>query len=87
MQWQKFGHNRKPVTLFRPTDPVKEWLNKQDKKNSSPTMGYRPEMNEEYIEIRLPAAMEESLNKGDLIILNEDYSITPIVDENDVRNN
>ena len=87
MQWQKFGHNRKPVTLFRPTDPVKEWLNKQDKKNSSPTMGYRPEMNEEYIEISLPAAMEESLNKGDLIMLNEDYSITPIVDQNDVRNN
>lgn len=50
-------------------------------------MGYRPEMNEEYIEIRLPAAMEESLNKGDLIMLNEDYSITPIVDQNDVRNN
>lgn len=87
MQWQKFGHNRKPVTLFRPTDPVKEWLNKQDKKNSSTTMGYRPEMNEEYIEIRLPAAMEESLNNGDLIMLNEDYSITPIVDQNDVRNN
>ncbi|BFM03336.1 hypothetical protein Psyaliredsea_19830 [Psychrobacter alimentarius] len=32
MQWQQFGHNRQPVTLFRPTDPVREWISKQDKK-------------------------------------------------------
>ncbi|MEN6670025.1 TolC family protein [Psychrobacter sp. B38] len=85
MPWQQFGQNRQPVTLFRPTDPVKEWINKQDKKSVSRDLGYkteRPESSDDYIEIRLPAAVEESLNKGERIMLNEDYSITPIVDAN-----
>ncbi len=89
MPWQQFGHNRKPVTLFNPIDPVKEWLNKQDKKRSSRNLGYKSELdeklNDEYIEIRLPAAAEESLNRGEHIMLNEDYSITPIVEDNEVR--
>lgn len=85
MPWQQFGQNRQPVTLFSPTDPVKDWINKQDKKRASQNLGYRPEvsgLDEEYIEIRLPATVEESLNKGERIMLNEDYSITPIVDRN-----
>ncbi|WP_201510139.1 TolC family protein [Psychrobacter alimentarius] len=88
MPWQQFGHNRQPVTLFRPTDPVREWINKQDKKAASQRLGYQPEMsdpNEEYIEIRLPAGVEESLNKGERIMLNDDYSITPIVEGNSVN--
>lgn len=85
MPWQQFGHNRKPVTLFNPIDPVKEWLNKQDKKRSSHNLGYKSELDEEYIEIRLPAAAEESLNRGEHIMLNEDYSITPIVEDNAIR--
>lgn len=88
MPWQQFGHNRQPVTLFRPTDPVREWINKQDKKAASQRLGYQPEMsdaNEEYIEIRLPADVEESLNKGERIMLNDDYSITPIVEGNSVN--
>ncbi len=28
MPWQEFSHNRKPMTLFRPTDSVKEWISK-----------------------------------------------------------
>ncbi|MGP5516549.1 TolC family protein [Psychrobacter alimentarius] len=88
MPWQQFGHNRQPVTLFRPTDPVREWINKQDKKAASQRLGYQPEMsdsNEEYIEIRLPAGVEESLNKGERIMLNDDYSITPIVEGNSIN--
>lgn len=88
MPWQQFGQNRQPVTLFRPTDPVKAWMNKQDKKRASQNLGYKPEvsgLDEEYIEIRLPAEMEDSLNKGARIMLNEDYSITPIVDGNNDR--
>lgn len=85
MSWQQFGQNRQPVSLFKPTDPVKAWINKQDKKRASQNLGYKPEvlgLDEEYIEIRLPAEMEDSLNRGAHIMLNEDYSITPIVDGN-----
>lgn len=85
MPWQQFGQNRQPVSLFKPTDPVKAWINKQDKKRASQNLGYKPEvsgLDEEYIEIRLPAEMEDSLNRGARIMLNEDYSITPIVDGN-----
>lgn len=88
MQWQQFGHNRQPVTLFRPTDPVREWISKQDKKRTSQSLGYQPDvsdLNEEYIEIRLPADVEESLNKGERIMLNDDYSITPIVEGNNIN--
>jgi len=85
MPWQQFGQNRQPVSLFKPTDTVKAWINKQDKKRASQNLGYKPEvsgLDEEYIEIRLPAEMEDSLNRGARIMLNEDYSITPIVDSN-----
>lgn len=88
MQWQQFGHNRQPVALFRPTDPVREWISKQDKKRTSQSLGYQPDVsdiNEEYIEIRLPADVEESLNKGERIMLNDDYSITPIVEGNNIN--
>lgn len=33
MDWQQFAHNREPVRLFKPLDPVKEWFNKQDMTN------------------------------------------------------
>lgn len=33
MDWQQFAHNREPVQLFKPLDPVKEWFNKQDMTN------------------------------------------------------
>ncbi|BFM03335.1 hypothetical protein Psyaliredsea_19820 [Psychrobacter alimentarius] len=51
-------------------------------------MGYQSDvsdLNEEYIEIRLPADVEESLNKGERIMLNDDYSITPIVEGNNIN--
>ncbi len=81
MPWQQYAHNREPVTLFRPLDPVKKWINKQEAKRSSASLGYITAVaDDDYIEIRLPANVEDSLNNGERIMLNEDYSITPIVD-------
>lgn len=33
MDWQQFARNREPITLFKPLDPVREWLNEQDTVN------------------------------------------------------
>lgn len=82
MPWQQYGNNREPVTLFKPLDPVKNWINKQEVKNSAKRMGYVPAVEEDYIEIRLPDNVEDSLNNGNFIMLNEDYSVTPIVEQN-----
>lgn len=30
MDWQQFARNREPVPLFKPLDPVREWLDKQN---------------------------------------------------------
>lgn len=30
MDWQRFARNREPVPLFKPLDPVREWLDKQN---------------------------------------------------------
>ena len=102
MPWQKFADNREPVSLFSPLDTVKEWFNKDDKSSVmtqtsqvSNELGYRSDSAEDYIEIRLPASTEEALNKGQYIMLNEDYSIapnedynvTPIVDQENTINN
>ncbi len=82
MEWQQFSNNRKPVTLFSPTDSVKQWLNKQDKSSVSREFGYgKNTVEEEYIEIKLPATAEQSLNNGEYLMLNDDYSITPITNQ------
>lgn len=79
MQWQQFSHNRKPVTLFSPTNSVKQWLKKQDDNSASQAFGYGKNPAEtEYVEIRLPESAEQGLNNGDYLMLNDDYSITPI---------
>lgn len=76
------------MTLFSPTDSVKQWLNKQDKSSASSEFGYGEDSaEEEYIEIRLPATAEQGLNNGDYLMLNDDYSITPIIDQNSMTNN
>lgn len=81
MQWQQFSHNRDPVTLFSPANSVKQWLNKQDKNSASRHFGYGNNSAEEYIDIKLPATAEQSLNNGEYLMLNDDYSITPITDQ------
>lgn len=87
MPWQQFSHNRKPVTLFSPIDSVKQWLNKQDTNSVSREFGYDKHTAEEYIEINLPETAEQSLNNGEYLMLNDDYSITPITDQGDMTNN
>ena len=87
MQWQQFNQNRQPVTLFRAMDPVKEWMNKQDIKKSSQNFGYQAPITESSIEIKLPATALKSLNEGKMIMLNEDYQIMSIVDQNEIENN
>jgi len=87
MQWQTFSHNRKPVTLFSPTDSVKQWLKKQDKSSTSSEFGYKQNVEEEYIEISLPATVEASLNNGEYVMLNDDYSITPITEQESMKDN
>lgn len=82
MPWQKYGHNREPVTLFKPLDPVKEWINKQEVKKSAKSLGYIPAVEDNYLEIRMSGNIEDSTNNGNLIMLNEDYSVTPIIDQN-----
>jgi len=87
MQWQQFSHNRDPVTLFSPVNSVKQWLNKQDKNNASSHFGYGNNAAEEYIDIKLPATAEQSLNNGEYLMLNDDYSITPITEQENMTNN
>lgn len=87
MPWQQFTQNRKPVTLFRPMDPVKEWMNKQDIQKPSRNFGYQAPIKENTIEIKLPATALNSLNEGKMIMLNEDYQIMSIVDQSDIDNN
>ena len=89
MQWQQFSHNRQPVTLFSPTNSVKQWLNKQEgSSNMSHEFGYGDNIAEEqYIEIRLPATAERDLDNGHYLMLNEDYSITPIIEQESMVNN
>ncbi|WP_079693076.1 TolC family protein [Psychrobacter sp. DAB_AL43B] len=84
MPWQQYGHNREPVTLFKPLDPVKEWINKQEIKRPTTSPSYVPMVEDNYLEITLPANIEDSLNNGNFIMLNEDYSVTPIVDQNNM---
>ena len=86
MQWQQFTQNRKPVTLFRPIDPVKEWMNKQDIQTPSQNFSYQAPLKESSIEIKLPATALESLNEGKMIMLNDNYQIISIVDQNNIEN-
>ncbi|WP_186474061.1 TolC family protein [Psychrobacter sp. KCTC 72983] len=93
MQWQNFSGNRQSVTLFRPLDPVKKWLNKQNKSikskdsqsssiqsEQSQNFGYTTAVEDDYVEIRLPESEEYRLNKGEFIMLDDNYNITPIVE-------
>jgi len=80
MPWQQFSDNRESVSLFNPLDTVKDWANKQSKNIDSNKLGYGTDASDDYIDISLPSTAEDDLNNGQYIMLNEDYSITPIVD-------
>lgn len=87
MPWQQFSANREPVNLFSPLGTVKDWVNKQSNNVDANKLGYGTDLSDDYIEIRLPATAEADLNRGQYIMLDEDYSITPIVDQNSTVDN
>lgn len=60
MNWQQFAHNREPVTLFNPIDPVKAWLGKQTEKRQRLNPNEVPKEIEEPINTQLATAMEDS---------------------------
>lgn len=80
MPWQKFAHNRQPVKLFRPMDPVKEWLNKQNLNNQMRNLGYGNTTleDEQILEIKLPAEAEASLNRGEMVLITDENSLSTI---------
>lgn len=99
MPWQDFSYNRQPVTLFRPMDSVKDWLNKQNESFSEQPqqpsqaqelqrqqLGYATAAEDDYIEINLPASAEYRLNRGEFIMLDENYNITPIIEKDNLVN-
>ena len=87
MQWQQFSRNREPVSLFSPIGSVKKWLDKQDKNRAGSEFGYRDNITDEYVNVNLPVTIEQSLNNGEYLMLNDDYSITPISEQEDMTNN
>ncbi|MGM8891302.1 TolC family protein [Psychrobacter sp. 1Y1] len=87
MQWQQFSRNREPVSLFSPIGSVKKWLNKQDKNRAGSEFGYGGNITDEYVNVNLPVTTEQSLNNGEHLMLNDDYSITPINEQDDMTNN
>ncbi len=87
MPWQQFSDNREHVSLFSPLETVKDWVGKKSKNVDSEKLGYGINSPEEYIDITLPATAEAGLNSGQYIMLNEDHSITPIVDQDNKVSN
>lgn len=91
MQWQDFNVNRQPVRLFNSLDPVREWLNSQDqnidktdfqtiqsRRFPSLPLGYKPKLQDSYRDVKLPAAAEYKLGNDELLIVDDNYNITPI---------
>ena len=88
MPWQQFSHNREPVTLFSPIGSVKQWLHEQDSSRIGERFGYgKSAIEDEYIETGLPTTAEQELNNDDNLMLNDDYSIAPIIEQEKVTDN
>lgn len=62
MPWQQYAHNREPVNLFNPLDPVKEWIDKQNIKKSITNVGDVTTVEDDYtyIETRLPKSTHDN---------------------------
>lgn len=89
MPWQVYAHNRQPVRMFNVQDPVKEWVNNQQNKAQSKQFGYgqSPKTQDEYIEINLPAHIEQQLDQGAYIMIDEQGNPTSItVEDSELTN-
>lgn len=84
MPWQQFAKNRQAVTLFDPIDSAKDWVSqKTDKVAKIDNNGFIIDASQDnpsapdVIEIQLPADAEARLNRGERILLNDDYTMMP----------
>lgn len=89
MPWQQFAHNRQPTKLFKPLDPVKNWLQKQEIQDIGRNLGYRsaPSEPEPYIQVRLPAGAQASLDRGEMIRVTAEgnfVTVDTVMDNEDV---
>lgn len=93
MPWQQFAHNRQPTKLFKPLDTVKDWLQNQEVSNLGRSLGYRGAAGEPepYVQVRLPAGAQASLDRGELVrITTEDNIIegdAVVIDEEQLNDN
>lgn len=83
MPWQVYAHNRQPVKMFSVKDPVKEWVNNQQSKTQSKQFGYGqpPQNQDEYIQVNLPAYVEQQLDQGAYIMIDEQGNPITITQE------
>lgn len=83
MPWQVYAHNRQPVRTFSIQDPVREWVNNQHSTAQSKQFGYgqTPTTQDEYIEVNLPAYVEQQLDQGAYIMIDEQGNPTTITVE------
>lgn len=87
MGWQQFARNREPVNLFRPLDPVKEWFDKQDKRDQSYNLGHKEKTHTNAVDNNVSITLDSNLNDSKSSMTNETYSITPIVDQDNIESN
>lgn len=89
MPWQVYAHNRQPVKMFSVQDPVKEWVNNQQSRAQSKQFGYgqQPKAQDEYIQVNLPAHIEQQLDQGAYIMLDEQGNPTNVTVEKPELNN
>ena len=75
--------------MFNVQDPVKEWVNNQQNKAQSKQFGYgqSPKTQDEYIEVNLPAYLEQQLDQGAYIMIDEQGNPTSItVEKSELKN-
>lgn len=87
MPWQSFNNNRQPVEMFSVKDPIKNWVNGQQNRTvSSKQLGYgqnsEVEVEDEYIEVNLPASVQQQLDRGAYIMIDEQGNPVTITEEN-----
>jgi len=89
MPWQVYAHNRQPVKMFSVQDPVKEWVNNQQSRAQSKQFGYgqQSKAQDEYIQVNLPAHIEQQLDQGAYIMLDEQGNPTNVTVEKPELNN
>lgn len=85
MPWQKFARNREKVDLFKVTDPVQNWLGKQDNVLDGQDFEYnnyvtqdQPISSDSLMEVNLPASAEQRLNDGVILRINDDKSVEEV---------